>query len=182
VWALKEAHVHPAIFSPLKILRELWLDRAILFTLVIFISFEIFATVNVFANISIGWIVIPFLILLPMFIFYARSVESEVAKLQKVGFAMIPFSARIAKVSRVIQGHTHQEVHTQVNGIEYFNTGTWSPAFHDVECTKPYGRKCFAWIGPDLNNPENRVCSLYEWTGTDIAVIPMKEKDQFYAT
>ncbi|MDD4976183.1 MAG: metallophosphoesterase [Bacteriovorax sp.] len=182
VWALKEVHAHPAIFSPLKILRELWLDRAILFSLVIFISFEIFATVNVFANISIAWIVIPFLILLPMFIFYARSVESEVSKLQKVAFAMIPFSARIAKVSRVIQGHTHQEIHTQIKGIEYFNTGTWSPAFHDIECTKAYGRKCFAWIKPDLNNPRNRICSLYEWTGTDIVLIPINETDQFYAT
>ena len=29
VWALKELHAHPAIFNPIKILRELWLDRAI---------------------------------------------------------------------------------------------------------------------------------------------------------
>ncbi|MGZ3808840.1 MAG: metallophosphoesterase, partial [Bacteriovorax sp.] len=97
VWALKELHAHPAIFSPLKILRELWLDRAILFTLVLFISFEIFATINVFAHISIVWMVVPFFVLLPMFLFYARSVKSEVTKLQQVGLEMIPFSARIAK-------------------------------------------------------------------------------------
>jgi UDP-2,3-diacylglucosamine pyrophosphatase LpxH len=171
VWALKEVHVHPAIYSPIKILRELWLDRAILFCLVVFGSFQIFATVNVFANISIVWMVIPFFIFLPMFLLYARSVESEVAKLQKVGFEMIPISARIAKVNRVIQGHTHHEADTQIDGIEYFNTGTWSLAFHDVECTKAYGRKCFAWIRPDTENLGSRVCSLFEWTGKDFVKI-----------
>jgi UDP-2,3-diacylglucosamine pyrophosphatase LpxH len=171
VWALKEVHAHPAIFSPIKILKELWLDRAILFSLVIFVSFQIYATINVIVNISLGWIVIPLFIFLRMFIFYAKSVESQVETMQKVGLDMIPIAARIAKVSRVIQGHTHIEAHTQINGVDYFNTGTWSPAYHDLECTQPYGRKCFAWIHPSINKPDLRICELFEWTGSEILKI-----------
>ena len=45
---------------------------------------------------------------------------------------------------------------------ELINTGTWSPAFEDVEYTRPFGRKCFAWIRPDGDGP--RIAELLEWT------------------
>jgi UDP-2,3-diacylglucosamine pyrophosphatase LpxH len=167
VWALKELHAHPAIFNPFKILRELWLDRAILLGLIMYASFQFFTIVNVFVHISLWWAVVPLILLLPMFIFYARSIESDVTKLQEVGMEMTPIAAHIARVARVVQGHTHREKHTRVQEVEYINTGTWSPAFHDVECTKPYGRKCFAWIQPATDGAA-RSAGLYEWTGTDI--------------
>jgi UDP-2,3-diacylglucosamine pyrophosphatase LpxH len=161
VLALKEVHVHPAIFNPIKILRELWLDRAILLGLIIFGSLQFFSFLNIFTNVSFWWFVIPMIVLMPAFIFYANSVESEVDSTQKAAFHMAPLSARITRVKRIVQGHTHLEGHQQVEAVEVLNTGTWSPAYHDVECKQPYGRKCFAWIKPV--NGIDRQAELYEW-------------------
>jgi UDP-2,3-diacylglucosamine pyrophosphatase LpxH len=164
VLALKEVHVHPAIFNPFKILRELWLDRAILLGLIVFSCFQFFSFLNIFAHVSFLWFIVPLILLLPAFIYYASSVQSEVDATQRAAFHMAPLSARITKVKRIVQGHTHLEAHTHVEGIEVLNTGTWSPAYHDVACTQPYGRKCFAWIRPGSAN-EGRKAELYEWRG-----------------
>lgn len=163
VTSLKEMHVHPAIFNPFKILRELWLDRAIILLFIIFGSFQFFSFLNVFSPVTIVWFLIPLLLLLPLFVFYARSVQSEVDVLQKASNQLAPMSAKILGVNRVIQGHTHLELHQNLNGIELLNTGVWSPSFEDVECRRPFGKKCFAWIRPDRNG--GRVAKLYEWKG-----------------
>jgi hypothetical protein len=52
VWSLKELHAHPAIFNPIKILRELWLDRALALGLVFFVSFNVFSYLNVVVTLS----------------------------------------------------------------------------------------------------------------------------------
>jgi len=162
VWALKELHVHPAIYNPFKILRELWLDRAIMLVFIFFVSFQFFSFLNVFVAVSFWWFLLPLVLLMPLFVFYAKSIESEVMASQEAAFHSAPISARITKVKRVIQGHTHREVHTWVDGIEYLNTGTWSPAYVDVECTQPYGRKCFAWVNPHSSG-KGRVSELLVW-------------------
>jgi UDP-2,3-diacylglucosamine pyrophosphatase LpxH len=164
VWSLKELHVHPAIFNPLKIARELWLDRAILLGLVFFVSFSFFSYMHVLFTASAWWILVPLLFLLPAFLFYASGVTSELESTQNFGFENSPLSAQIAQVSRVCQGHVHRARHIFNGGIEYINTGTWSPAYRDVECTQPYGRKCFAWIKPGSEGADQpRVSELYEW-------------------
>lgn len=163
VWTLKELHAHPAIFNPLKILRELWLDRVLLLGLVIFAGWEFMAFLHLFGQVSWWWFVVPIVLLTPGFVFYARSVESQVIQLQKPAFEAAPLAAHIARVRRVIQGHTHIEKHSWVQGVEYLNTGTWSPAFEDVECTQPYGRKCFAWVKPAPDGASGRTAELYEW-------------------
>jgi UDP-2,3-diacylglucosamine pyrophosphatase LpxH len=174
VLSLKEVHVHPAIFNPIKILRELWLDRALLLGLILVGSFQFFSVLKVFANVSIWWFVIPLTLLLPCFIFYARSVQSEVGAMQDAANYLAPLSAKIAKVKRVIHGHTHQELHQWNQDLEFLNTGTWSPAFHDVECTQPFGRKCFAWIRPAEMGSKSpgRVAFLYEWKKGEAILIP----------
>jgi hypothetical protein len=108
-------------------------------------------------------------ILLPAFLFYARSVSSELESNQIVAFQHAPEAAQIAKVTRVCQGHVHRARHVMSHGIDYLNTGTWSPAYRDVECLQPYGRKCFAWIrhaarpeGGESKASE-RIAQLYEW-------------------
>lgn len=160
--ALRELHAHPAYFNPFQILRELWLDRAILLGLAFFISFQFFSFLNVFVSVSIWWFIIPLALLLPLLIFYSRSVTSDVYRAQKSAFASIPIVAKITGVSRIIHGHTHREDHFRSESVEYLNTGTWSPAYLDVECTKPHGRKCFAWIKPNPSGT-GRVSDLYEW-------------------
>ncbi|MGK5086491.1 metallophosphoesterase [Bdellovibrionota bacterium FG-2] len=169
LWALRELFAHPAIFNPIKVMRELWLDRAIFLVLIFFVSFQFFSLLNVIVQVSFWWFVVPIFLLVPFFIFYARSVESELEANQTEGINVAPLSARIVRVSRVVQGHIHRILHLQVEGVEYLNTGTWSPAFHDVECTQPYGKKCFAWIRPGNTG---RIGELYEWKDPGIELIP----------
>jgi UDP-2,3-diacylglucosamine pyrophosphatase LpxH len=181
VWSLKDMHAHAAIHNPFKILRELWLDRAIGFGLIVWVSFQFFSTLNVFVSISPLWGLVPLMVLMPLFVFYARSVESEADRMQEEAFRMSPMSARIAGVSRVVHGHTHREQHAWVQGIEVLNTGTWSAAYKDVECTQPYGRKCFAWIRPG-GAGEARRSDLYEWTGETIVLVEPQESPGAAAT
>ena len=171
VIALQATGVHPAIFNPWKIARELWLDRALLLFAAAFVSFQIFSVLNVFVRLSIWWIALPFLILLLPFVFYARSVQSEVRETELNIHRHLPTAARIAGVSRVVLGHTHRERHTGIRGIEVLNTGTWSSAYHDVECTRPYGRRCFAWIHPDPAG-DGRIAQLRVWNdpGSEVCV------------
>jgi hypothetical protein len=163
VLALRELQAHPAALNPFKTLRELWLDRAILFGLLVLGSFQFFTFLNVFFTVSLWWFVVPLGLLMPIFIFYARSVRSEVQKSQEAAFHAMPTAARITNISRIIHGHTHVSKHVIVEGLEYLNTGTWSPAFRDPECKEPYGQKCFAWIKPPAAGDGPRVAELHEW-------------------
>lgn len=170
VLALKELMVHPAVFNPLKILQELWLDRAILLGVLVFGSFQLFSFLNVFVTISPIWFFVFVALFLPRYIFYAKSVQSEVDEAQRNAITQAPRAAMITGVSRVVHGHTHIEMHLELAGatpdepsVDYLNTGTWSAAYSDVECTEPFGRKCFAWIKPGSDG--KRVAELYEWTG-----------------
>lgn len=162
VLSLRELHAHPAALEPISVLQELWLDRAILFALVVYISFEFMMFYNLFAKFSIWVFVIPFALLLPAFIFYSRNIRSGIQKALAEAFEKIPTACKIAKVNRTVHGHTHIAKHNMVENVEYINTGTWSPSYEDVECTKPYGMKCFAWIKPSEKN--ERTAELYEWT------------------
>lgn len=173
VWSLKELHAHPAIFNPFKILRELWLDRALALGLVFFVSFNFFSALRVFLDASLWWFVAAVVVLLPLFIFYARSVESDVYTTLRQAFVLAPQAAAITKVARVIQGHVHIARHTFQEGIEYLNTGTWSPAYRDVECTQAYGKKCFAWVKPGEDG--KRVAELYEWKDGTAERMPVEK-------
>jgi UDP-2,3-diacylglucosamine pyrophosphatase LpxH len=175
VLALRELHAHPAYFSPLQLLRELWLDRVIAVVLVVALSFTFFSYLNVFIDVSYWWFLVPLALLIPIPLLYARTVTSEVEKAQAAAMATAPTAVKLAnlyapvRISRVVYGHTHREMKKMLDTetgadtpVEYLNTGTWSPAFHDVECTQRYGRSCFAWIKPGAPGGR-RVASLYEW-------------------
>ena len=161
VLALRELHVHTALLNPIKIMRELWLDRALLVIGVAYGSFQLILFVNAFVSINLLWSLIPLALALPSLMFYAADVQTDVYEALKVSFHKIPIAAQIAGVTRVIHGHTHREVHTYISGVEHINTGTWSPAYHDPECTKPFGRKCFVWLSPTTGGA--RRAQLYEW-------------------
>ena len=95
----------------------------------------------------------------------------------------VKLGAKITGVKRVIYGHTHEFVHTNFEGIEYLNSGTWSPAFDDVECTKPSSPKTFVWIRPTPSlsgasegadataSPEKRAASVYEWKNDEFHLL-----------
>ncbi len=157
---LRELHAHSAVYNPIQMTQELWLDRAALLGLVFFVAFQVFSVFNLFGGRSVWWFLLPLILFLPIFIFYSRSVISIVEDAQRPAFEKSPLAARVSGVARVIQGHTHVERHTSIEGVEYLNTGTWSPAYRDVACTQPFGMKCFAWLKPGA---DGRTAELWEW-------------------
>jgi len=173
VRTLKALSVHPAVFHPWRLARELWLDRALLLALAVWATFHVAVMLEWVAGIQPWWGLLAFLLLLPPYLFYARRVTSDLARVERVTQQRAPRAARAAGVDRVVLGHTHIEYHSSVRGIELLNTGTWSPAFHDVSCTEPYGRKGFAWIAPERNG--QRRARLFEWKDPQAVEIPRSE-------
>lgn len=169
--ALREMAVHSAVFKPLMVARELWLDRA-------FLLFGLFGAAF-YGMLTLHWIsgahtwtaVIFFLALLPLYVAYARGIRSEVAGTEAVIKERLGELARIARVSRVVVGHTHRAAARSIEGVQYFNTGHWSPAFDDVECTEPVGLHAFAWIAPQPNG--EREATLRVWEGPGSRELPV---------
>jgi hypothetical protein len=171
--ALRAVRVHPAIFNPWKVLKELWLDRALLLALTVFVSFQLIGFLNFVGDVSPWWAFALFAALLPPFAFYARSVNSDVGNTNRALRRRLPVALRITGAQRAVIGHTHEEGHVLRGETELLNTGTWSPAFEDVEYTKPFGRKCFAWIRPEHGA---RVAELFEWADPGCAPIERREE------
>lgn len=172
--ALRELRVHPAAWSPWMVVRELWLDRALLLAVMVFACVQVVLFLNLFEPFSAWWGLVPFAVLLPPFGFYARSVSSEVANTTRALRRRIGTALRLTGVQRLIIGHTHVEGHWVRNGQELLNTGTWSVAFEDAACTRPFGRRCFAWIRPDPSGP-GRVAELLEWRDPVYTPIPSQD-------
>src|SRR5690606_29684301 len=80
---LKELFVAPAASYPSIIMRELWLDRAFLILVTVFLLYFLFLQVDNIFNISVFWMFIPFLVFIPFFLFYARSVHSAVSEVKE---------------------------------------------------------------------------------------------------
>jgi len=158
---LRAFHAHPAVYNPFMVLRELWLDRAILLILIVWGCFQFFSTTNLVITVSYWWFLVPFFICLPFFAWYSQGVNSDVRAHAKAAESKIATVGKALNVKRIIQGHTHHLGHRFIDDVEYINTGAWTQLFHDVECEKPYGRKPFAWIRPSEDG--NRISTLCEW-------------------
>lgn len=169
---LKEVHAPPVIMQPIGVMRELWLDRAFIVMGSLGVGSWAVGLLNVVWKVSYWWITVAFtLLLLPFFLFYFRSIKSKVIVDVKYYERAVKFGSKICRVKRVVFGHTHDFVHTNFDGIEYLNSGTWSPAFDDVECTKPSCPKTFVWIRPDTNNSDTRVANVFEWRKNEIVLL-----------
>ena len=145
---LKELFVNPARQSPILLARELWLDRAFLIILVFIFAFLIISMIQKVFNISFFWMFIPLFLLIPFFIFYSKSIISNVSKYKEPDEKILTMASAITGVNRIVFGHTHQVRHEIIGPVEHLNSGCWSPAFLDVECTKPIDQKTFVWIYP----------------------------------
>jgi len=180
--ALRTLRVHPAIFNPWKILRELWLDRALILAVIVWFSFQLIGFLNVFAEVSPLWAFAFFFGLLPPFAFYARSVNSDVRTTNRAVYRRMPMAMKITGVRRAVIGHTHEEGHETRDHTELLNTGTWSVAYEDVEYTRPKGRKCFAWIRPTPDGGESRIAELHEWRDPGCSRIPSQARPDLTTT
>lgn len=163
VHALHAVRVHPAVFRPLKVARELWLDRAFLLAGVAFLSFQATSTLHLFAGISPWWFIAFLALSLPPVLFYAARVDSDVTEVDRNIQRKVSLLARIAGVDKVAMGHTHRAMHQLHDDIEYVNTGDWAPAFSDMACTQPAGTRGFAWMRPSEGT--GRKLELREWDG-----------------
>lgn len=152
---MKELFAAPAASNPILLARELWLDRAILVFLSFFLIFQLFVFIRTVYAISVFWTFIPLFLLLPFFLFYSRSINSHVSSFKEPDERILAMASAITKVNRIIYGHTHHSRHEMIGAVEHLNSGCWSPAFLDVECTKPLDQKTFIWIS-SLENGTRR--------------------------
>ncbi len=146
---LKQLFVDPASSNPVLIARELWLDRAFILLLSLVVIFQIFLFVETVYDTSLFWTFIPILIFAPFFMFYSKSVVSNVSEFKEPYERTLSAQGLIAGVSRVVYGHTHLALHQMIGPIEHLNSGTWSPSFKDVECTQRHGKMTLVWIAPN---------------------------------
>lgn len=148
---LQELFVAPASSYPLIIMRELWLDRAFLVGAAFLVFLQLVLFLAPIKGQAIWWTMLPFipvLLFVPFFVFYSRTVASLVVESKEPREDVLALAGQITKTTRIVYGHTHIMRHEVIGPIEHLNSGTWSPAFEDVECEKPYGQKTFVWIEP----------------------------------
>jgi UDP-2,3-diacylglucosamine pyrophosphatase LpxH len=172
---LRELFVTPAASSPYLVARELWLDRAMFILIFLMGLFYAFLFIKQIFNISFFWMFIPILILVPFFLFYARSIRSEVTRYKEPQERILSVTSLITKVNRIVYGHTHVVRHEIIGSVEHLNSGTWSPAFLDVECTQPVDQKTFVWIYP--GRKDCRESRLYKYENDEF--LPVYRRKEF---
>jgi len=146
--------------KPFALLRELWLDRGLLFLAILFAAWQIVLHINIAFSISPLWIVVPLALLLPPYAIYAKSVKSAVFTAPLLDDRRASLIAEITGAKRVVFGHTHIAEQRTVGPVEFFNVGFWSPAFAEPECETRIGTQTFLWIKP---GEQGREAHLYEW-------------------
>src|SRR5262249_9817258 len=130
---LDALHVHASAINPLAILRELWLDRAFLFLVVVIGAWFIVATINIALPISPLWVVVPLAIMLFPFAMYAASVKPSVFSEPLLSKRRAELIHTITGARNVVFGHTHQPVHERVGPVRYVNGGSSSPAVREPQ-------------------------------------------------
>lgn len=146
---LRELAAEPATGDIFAMARELWLDRALIVFFAFFLILEAFVLINTVFHVSFFWMFIPLFLMLPFFLFYSQSIQSLVSGYKEPDERVLSTAGQITKTNRIVYGHTHIMRHELIGSVEHLNSGCWSPAFLDVECTKPVGQKTFVWIEPE---------------------------------
>lgn len=146
---LQELFAVPSVQNPIMIAKELWLDRAFLFSAILLAVFFLTYQMKQFFGISFYWIFLPLMLCLPFFLFYARSIRSLVSDYKEPDEYLMSQQAEITGVNRIVYGHTHIPRHEFYGSVEHLNSGSWSPGFTNVECTESVVRNNYVWISAD---------------------------------
>lgn len=154
--------VAPATSSPTLVIKELWLDRALLFLVSFLLLLQIFFIVDKIFSFSFYWILLIYMLFLPFFVFYSKTITSDVQKVKEPREKILTLSSLITGVKRVIYGHTHRALHEIIGPVEHLNSGTWSPNFKDVECTVVNSQRNYILICLPEGH-DKRVASLEVW-------------------
>lgn len=163
-----------ACWNPLRILRELWLDRALLFLAMFYFAGQITLAIKMIVPISFWWFLIPFTLLMPFYFVYSFNVNSSVFKHGLLTVKLAQFIEEITGCRRVVFGHNHQPEASHVGGSEYLNSGFWSPAYGDPACTQRIGTQTFVWISP---GETQRLGRVWEWPPGEAKPAPFKQTE-----
>ncbi len=160
---LQELFVAPATNNPILIAKELWLDRLFLIFFGFIAIYYFVSLLKTYLNISLFWIFLPLALMIPFFLFYARSVTSLVSEYKEPSESLLAKQAAVAGVRRIIYGHTHIARHELYGVVEHLNSGSWSPAFTNVECTETIEKNTYVWITPSADDPNVRKAELLQF-------------------
>lgn len=175
---MKELIAEPAASQPFLLMRELWLDRFFMIFVTFLVVIQMMILVRGIYQISFFWALIPMSLFAPFFLFYSKSVSSLVSGYKEPDDRILAMVSSITKVQRVVFGHTHIVRHEMIGFVEHLNSGCWSPAFLDIECTKPLDQKTFVWISPE-DNSELRKAEIFRYDGkvaAPLLQIPVRSK------
>lgn len=159
---LAALNVPSACTSPLKIARVLWIDRGIMFLLVVYLGFQATLAVNFVWPISPWWALLFIALLFPGFIIYSFRVRPAEAKLSLMSEDRANVIHRVTNTTQVVFGHTHVPVIENIGPIRYVNGGFWSPAFREPTCENRIGTQTFVWLKP-TDGDNTRRAALWEW-------------------
>ena len=160
---LQELFAIPAVQNPYMIAKELWLDRLFLILFGLLGAIFVVQQLKNFFGISLFWVFLPIMFLMPFFLFYARSISSLVGTYKEPDEELFAKQSEVTGVSRIVYGHTHIPRHEYYGAVEHLNSGTWSPGFTDVECTVSEERNNYVWITPNPENLESRKAELKQF-------------------
>lgn len=160
---LQELFASPATNDPILIAKELWLDRLFLILVGFFFLYLFGTFLKTIISISFFWIFLPFALLVPFFLFYARSVTSLVSQYKEPSESLLAKQSEIAGVRRIVYGHTHIARHEYYGMVEHLNSGSWSPAFTNVECTESFEKNTYVWISPTSEDANFRKAELLQF-------------------
>jgi UDP-2,3-diacylglucosamine pyrophosphatase LpxH len=137
------------------VLREFWVDRVALGTLALALGV-------VFLTLARGPLVAGAAIVPALFVTYELSIpkialDETWRRVQRVARRV----ARAHRARAVVFGHTHKPEGVWEDGVFYGNTGSWSPAFADLECKRPIAEeRPLIWLRTDGDRLEG---GLVRW-------------------
>ena len=121
----------PAEDRLVVVAREFWVDRFSLGALTLLFILGWF--VGSHGAFAVGAAVVPALLLT-----YEISMPKPgLAETWRRVQALAARVARVQKARAVVFGHTHRPIGEWRDGVFLGNSGSWSPAYYDLECTKP---------------------------------------------
>ncbi|MCC7386482.1 MAG: metallophosphoesterase [Deltaproteobacteria bacterium] len=162
VRAIEALAVPSACTDPVKIIRELWLDRGLLFLLMLYGAFQVVLTVNFVWTISPWWLLLAIALFFPFFLMYSFKVRSAVFAEPLIDEQRAILIREITGMSQVVCGHTHEPELRRIGPLTFVNGGFWSPAFAEPACLTRLGTQTFVWLKP-RDDGQPRVPLLLEW-------------------
>lgn len=138
------------------ILRELWVDRLAFALVTGVVGLVLFLVAR-------GPVLAAAALAPALFVTYELSIpKTELGETWQRVQRVARRVARAHHARAVVFGHTHRPEGVWEDGVFYGNTGSWSPAYADLECTTPLSReRPLIWLRSDGGEIEG---GLVRWT------------------